>query len=111
MTMISSDELGNKTAKQKPVPEPDPELDDNELDDDELDSDDDLEPSKPNPGLPPLYAHGDPDPRPVKSWLIKHLIPACGHGLLAASGAPAKHSSCSNWRPRWGVVSPFSATS
>ena len=31
---------------------------------------------KQDPNLPPLYAHGDPDPRPLKSWLIKHLIPA-----------------------------------
>jgi hypothetical protein len=76
---------------------PDPELDENnipeqpppweddpqDLNDDELDSDDDLEPSKPDSGLPPLYAHGDPDPRPVKSWLIKRLIPASGHGLLS----------------------------
>ena len=24
-----------------------------------------------DPKLPPLYAHGDTDPRPLKAWLIK----------------------------------------
>ena len=38
---------------------------------------------QPAPDLPPMYAHGDPDPRPLKSWLVKGLIPACGHGLLS----------------------------
>jgi hypothetical protein len=30
--------------------------------------------------LPPLYAHGDADSRPLKNWLIKRLLPAVGHG-------------------------------
>ena len=30
-----------------------------------------------------MYAHGDPDPRPLKSWLVKGRIPTCGHGLLS----------------------------
>jgi hypothetical protein len=68
--------------------EPDPDLDDDVDDDDELE--DDVEPSKPKPGLPPLYAHGDPDPRPVKSWLVKHLIPACGHGLISGQWGAGK---------------------
>src|SRR5262245_37044681 len=54
----------------------DPEL----LDDDDLD---DIENLKPASELPPMYAHGDPDPRPLKNWLVKGLIPACGHGLLS----------------------------
>jgi hypothetical protein len=33
--------------------------------------------------LPLLYAHGDPDPRPVRSWLVKHLFPQIGHGLIS----------------------------
>ena len=33
-------------------------------DDDELD---DEEPPEQHPKLPPLYAHGDPDPRPLKA--------------------------------------------
>jgi AAA domain len=54
----------------------DPEL----LDDDDLDEIEDLKPAS---ELPPMYAHGDPDPRPLKNWLVKGLIPACGHGLLS----------------------------
>ena len=85
-------ELDDDVSKQKPPrgPAPDPDLDDDELEDDELDSDEDLEPSKRKPGLPPLYAHGDPDPRPVKSWMIKHLIPVCGHGLLSGQWGAGK---------------------
>ena len=83
--------LDDDVSEQKP-PRPNtraPDLDDDELDDD-LDSDDDPEPSKHKPGLPPLYAHGDPDPRPVKSWLVKHLIPECGHGLLSGQWGAGK---------------------
>ena len=84
------------------------EQDDSELEeepeprDPELDDDDDLEeePRSSMPDLPPLYAHGDPDPRPLKSWLIKHLMPAAGTGCSRASGAPAKRLWCSIWRPR-----------
>ena len=84
-------ELDDDVSEQKPPrgPAPDPDIDD-ELEDDELDSDEDPEPSKPKPGLPPLYAHGDPDPRPVKSWMIKRLIPACGHGLLSGQWGAGK---------------------
>jgi hypothetical protein len=35
------------------------------------------------PGLPPMYAHGDPDPRPIKAWAIKGLVQQQGHGLLS----------------------------
>ena len=33
--------------------------------------------------LPVLYAHGDPDPRPVRRWLVKRLFPEIGHGLIS----------------------------
>ena len=65
-------------------PQPDPELED---DDPELVEDD---PLQPGPELPQLYAHGDPDPRPLKSWTIKHLIPAVGHGLLSGQWGTGK---------------------
>ena len=78
-------ELDDDPPEQKPDPAPD-----DELDDDDLDLDDDPEPSKHKSGLPPLYAHGDPDPRPVRSWLIKHLFPACGHGLLSGQWGTGK---------------------
>src|SRR4029077_5253035 len=61
------------------APVVEPELDDDL--DEELEDDKDLLPA--DPDLPPLHAHGDPDPRPLKNWLVKGLIPACGHGLLS----------------------------
>ena len=75
------------------LPALDPELND-ELNDEgspaldpELNED---ETPPPDPNLPPLYAHGDPDPRPLKSWAIKHLLPACGHGLLSGQWGAGK---------------------
>ena len=82
-------ETDDDVAEQTTPGDPAPDLDDDELDDD-LDSDDDPEPTKYKPGLPPLYAHGDPDPRPVKSWLVKHLFPECGHGLLSGQWGAGK---------------------
>jgi len=74
--------------EQKPLWENDPELDDDELDLDEL------EPSKSDSSLPPMYCYGDPDPRPIKSWAIKRLMPAIGHGVLAG---------------QWGTYKTFTA--
>jgi RecA-family ATPase len=37
-----------------------------------------------------MYAHGDPDLRPVLSWLIKGLIPIVGHGLLSGQWGVGK---------------------
>jgi hypothetical protein len=64
-------------------PEPEPELGD---DDDELDD----KPPQQQLDLPVLHAHGEVDPRPLKSWLVKHLIPAAGHGLLSGQWATGK---------------------
>ena len=36
-----------------------------------------------DPRLPPVYAHGDDDQQPLKSWAIKGLMPVVGHGLLS----------------------------
>jgi hypothetical protein len=30
-----------------------------------------------------MFAHGDLDPRPIKPWTIRKLIPVCGCGLLS----------------------------
>jgi hypothetical protein len=35
------------------------------------------------PELPPMFAHGDPDPRPISSWAVKGLLQTQGHGLLS----------------------------
>jgi hypothetical protein len=56
----------------------------------DVDLDDEEELFQPDPGLPQLYSHGDPDARPIKSWLIKHLIPAIGHGLLSGQWGAGK---------------------
>lgn len=71
---------------QPEAPAPDPELED---DDPELEDDADPPPQQ-DPKLPALFAHGDADPRPIKSWLVKHLIPACGHGLLSGQWGAGK---------------------
>jgi hypothetical protein len=71
-------------------PSPQPEIDDDIEDDPELDDDLDDEPPQSDSKLPPLHAHGDADPRPIKAWLVKHLIPACGHGLLSGQWGAGK---------------------
>ena len=40
--------------------------------------------------LPQLFAHGDPDPRPFRPWLVKGLLPARGHGLLSGQWGTGK---------------------
>jgi hypothetical protein len=72
----------------------DPDLDDEYL-------------SEPDPDLPLLYAHGDPDPRPIKSWLVKNLIPACGHGLLAGQWGAGKTFAVFDLAASLGTGQPF----
>jgi hypothetical protein len=90
-----------KAPQSEPQPEPPPiekpEIDDDNLDQDDIDEDDvDLDDDNledeppPDSKLPPLHAHGDADPRPLKNWLVKHLIPACGHGLLSGQWGAGK---------------------
>ena len=73
-----------------PPPASDPELENNELDDpelvDELEDDEKDEPEH----LPQLFVHGSPDPRPLTTWLVKHILPARGHGLLSGQWGTAK---------------------
>jgi hypothetical protein len=86
-----------------------PELDDPELDS-ELDPDlidDDLNEAPSQPNLPPLHAHGDSDPRPIKSWLIKHLIPAVGHGLLSGQWGAGKTFVVFDLAAALGTGQPF----
>jgi hypothetical protein len=61
------------------------ELEEGDPDEDDLDE----EPLR-DPKLPPLYTHGDANPRPPENWLVKHLIPACGHGLLSGQWGTGK---------------------
>ncbi len=71
---------------------------------DELEDD---EPSQPDPNLPPLYAHGDPDPRPLKAWLIKKLMPAVGHGLLSGQWGAGKTFVVFDLAASLGTGQPF----
>jgi len=76
--------------QEPPKQEEEPDLADGRVDndlgeDDELDDED-----QHDPNLPQLYAHGDPDPRPLKSWLIKHLMPEIGHGLMSGQWGAGK---------------------
>src|SRR5262245_1601673 len=66
--------------------EPEPDIEDDDLDDEDLDE----EAREQDPSLPRLHAHGDPDSRPIKAWLIKHLIPQVGHGLLSGQWGAGK---------------------
>jgi hypothetical protein len=66
----------------QPEPEPDPAL--------EPDLEPDLEPEQSAFDLPPMYCHGDPDPRPLKSWLVKKLMSTVGHGLLSGQWGTGK---------------------
>jgi hypothetical protein len=86
---IPKQEQPQPEEQQQPeANEQEPEIDQDEIDEDGLD---DLgeEPAQ-DPKLPPLCAHGDADPRPLKNWLVKHLIPACGHGLLSGQWGAGK---------------------
>jgi AAA domain len=80
------------TRQEEPKPdEADPDRDDEQDDglggdEDELDGEEELY----DPNLPQLYAHGDPDPRPLKSWLVKGLIPVVGHGLMSGQWGSGK---------------------
>jgi hypothetical protein len=77
-------------------PELDKDIDDKDIDDEDIDIvdvdedvvDDDAPAS--NATLPALYAHGDADARPLKNWLIKHLLPAVGHGLISGQWGAGK---------------------
>jgi hypothetical protein len=74
------EEENDPELKEDQDPDEDSDLDDSDLNED-LDGDDlDEEPQRSD--LPPMYRYGDPDPRPIKSWAIKRLMPAVGHGIL-----------------------------
>jgi hypothetical protein len=86
------------------VPPPQPEAPEPELEDEE--HKDDPSPQQ-DPKLPALFAHGDADPRPIKSWLIKHLIPACGHGLLSGQWGAGKTFVVFDLAAALGACQPF----
>jgi hypothetical protein len=81
-------------AEEEPPFDVDPELDEHDPEepnpDIEDENDEDLDEPKQHPNLPRFYAHGSPDDRPLKSWLIKHLIPQVGHGLISGQWGAGK---------------------
>jgi hypothetical protein len=40
--------------------------------------------------LPPMFCHGDPDPRPITSWLIKNLLASVSFGILSGQWGTGK---------------------
>src|SRR5262249_13709289 len=78
-------ELPKQEEPESAEPDLDDDVGDDLGEDDELDDED-----QHDPNLPRLYAHGDPDPRPLKSWLIKHLMPEIGHGLMSGQWGAGK---------------------
>ena len=78
-----------------------------------LDRDPELEDEEPkeslarDPRFRPLYAHGDPDTRPLKTWLVKGLIPAEGHGLLSGQWGTGKTFVAFDLATAVGTGQPF----
>ena len=96
--------FSNFEAKAPPPP---PEAPDPELEDDDPGLGDDDPAPEQDPKLPALFAHGDTDARPIKSWLIKHLIPACGHGLLSGQWGAGKTFVIFDLAAALGTFQPF----
>jgi AAA domain len=103
-------------AKAPPEPTAPPQDEPEELDEDpdlveqdELNGDDDLDAEEPQQDskLPRLHAHGDPDPRPLKNWLIKGLVPATGHGLMSGQWGAGKTFTFFDLAASLGTGQPF----
>jgi hypothetical protein len=107
----AKEELPQFEAKAPPEPEPEqpkpPPEDDPELDPDNDDDLDEEPPPRPDPKLPRFYSHGDPDSRPLKSWLIKGLIPEVGHGLLSGQWGAGKTFALFDLAAALGTGQPF----
>jgi len=82
-TWTSEWNVGSKPEPES-KPESEPELEP------ELEEEEELEEEPAKPDLPPMFCHGDSDPRPLKSWAIKGLMPAVGHGLLSGQWGTGK---------------------
>jgi AAA domain len=91
--------------KEPEQDEDDPELEDDDLGDDDLDGDEE-EPEH-DPKLPRLHTHGEPDSRPLKSWSIKGLMPAVGHGLMSGQWGTGKTFAFFDLAAALGTGQPF----
>jgi hypothetical protein len=63
--------------------------------------------SEPAADEPQLHAHGDPDPRPSQSWLLKNLLPERGHGLLSGQWSTGKTFMALELAAAIGTGQPF----
>jgi hypothetical protein len=72
---VESAEARPHPEPDQAAPEPEPEPESNPA---------------PRPDLPPMFCHGDPDPRPITSWLIKNLLASVSHGVLAGQWGSGK---------------------
>jgi hypothetical protein len=82
-----------------------PEIKEPEQDEDDLDGDEE-EPEH-DSKLPRLHTHGEPDPRPLKSWSIKGLMPAVGHGLMSGQWGAGKTFAFFDLTAALGTGQPF----
>jgi hypothetical protein len=92
------------------IKEPEPDEDDPELEDDDLGEDDldgDEEEPEHDPRLPQLHTHGEADLRPLKSWSIKGLMPAVGHGLMSGQWGAGKTFAFFDLAAALGTGQPF----
>jgi hypothetical protein len=88
---VAEPELEPDLETESAEPDPAPELEPEQEPELEQDLAPDLEPDlEPAPDLPPMYRHGDPDPRPLKSWLVKRLMSTTGVGLLSGQSGTGK---------------------
>ena len=78
---------------------------DPELDDDELDEPDEIEPAIRS--CRRSTRTETQDPRPLKPWLIKHLMPAVGHGLLSGQWGAGKTFVVFDLAAALGTGQPF----
>jgi hypothetical protein len=76
------------TGSWTPTSEPLPEQEPPEVQDEEPPE---VEPEAASaPALPPIFSHGDPDPRPLTSWLVKNLLASVSFGMLAGQWGSGK---------------------
>jgi AAA domain len=91
-----------------PPPPPSPPLEPEDPEDEPEDDDADLDEDKPEQSdLPQLFVHGSADPRPLTTWLVKHVLPARGHGLLSGQWGTAKTFTAIDLAAAVGTGRPF----
>jgi hypothetical protein len=84
-------ETGTWSNSWQPQQSPPPGSDPAPARDPEPEELDEADPEEaPGPPLPPMFCHGDPDPRPLTSWLVKNLLASVSYGVLAGQWGSGK---------------------